>query len=188
MTQFDESHLRFEFGESWTVLRYEDSSGFRSISVLSGELSDRNTRRMQGTKAVDFVGVREGVLFLIEVKNFEGHERETRVRLEREFDLEIGLKVRDSLAGLVGAARSGTLAEPLAKAIAKVANDGQRVHVVAWVERDDPPERKRWMSIGDDPVEDRIKKKLRWLKPKVLLCNREHSGLVDVVVSRMARA
>ncbi len=186
MTRLDESRLRFEFGESWTVLRYEDSSGFRSISVLTGELSEGDTRRTHGTKAVDFVAVREGLLFLIEVKNFEGHERETRVRLERELDLEIGLKVRDSLAGLVGAARSGTLAEPLARSIAKVANDGQGVRVVGWIERDDPPAMKRWMSIGDDPLEDRIKKKLRWLKPKVLLCNRERSGLIDVVVTRLA--
>ncbi|MBI5543158.1 MAG: hypothetical protein HY901_04675 [Deltaproteobacteria bacterium] len=187
MIQLDESRLRFEFGESWMVVRYDKSSSFRSISVLNGELWDGDAPRNQGTKAVDFVAVREGALFLIEVKNFEGHERGTRLRLERELDLEIGLKVRDTVAGLVGGVRSGMLPEPLASAVARVADDGQKVHVVGWIERDDPPPSKRWMTIGDDPVEDRIKQRLRWLKPKVLLCSRERPGLVDVDVTRLAR-
>jgi len=62
----------------------------------------------EGTKAVDFVGVRGGSLFFFEVKDFRGYRIENTRRQREELPLEIGLKVRDSLAGVAGAyARTG---------------------------------------------------------------------------------
>ena len=186
MIQLDESRLRFQFGDSWTVLRYDASSSYRSIAVLSGALYEKSETQNHGTRAVDFVAVRQDEIYFIEVKNFEGHERQTRARLEKDLDLEVGLKVRDTLAGLVGAVRRNKdLPEPLLVALGRIASDEQRVNVIAWIERHDPPQTKRWMSIGDALLEDRIKKRLRWLNAKVLVTNSQ-APLRDIEVTRLS--
>ncbi|HVK68188.1 MAG TPA: hypothetical protein VM694_27205, partial [Polyangium sp.] len=123
MKTLDVERIRFLFGESWTVVeKWDDSRLYRE-----------GIHELDGTKAVDIVGVRNGDLYLIEVKDFRGHAIETKRRQPSELPLAIGCKVRDTLAGLIGASRQS--GEPWVETCAKLLLDGKRrIYVIAWFE------------------------------------------------------
>lgn len=178
----EESRLRFEFGGSWQVFRYDSCSCQRAVNVLQGELDGK----AEGTKAVDFVAAHENELYLFEVKNLRDFERATRGRLEKEIHLELGLKVRDTLAGLIGGVRCGKeMPEAVRDLVRGIADSSRSIRVVVWIERDDPPGYKRWLSIADDQIEDRIKAKLKWLHARVAIWNTESPPLPDLVVKAL---
>lgn len=63
---FNESRLRFSFGDSWQVFQYDACSFFKNQVEPA----------LKKTTAVDFVGLRGTLVFLLEVKNF-GSSRST---------------------------------------------------------------------------------------------------------------
>ena len=95
---FDEEHLRFRFDDSWFVIKYDEHRDYRE-----------RIERLDETKAVDFVAVQaDSRLYLIEVKDFRGHRIENQERLrESELGIEVGQKVRDTIAGIVAAYHRG---------------------------------------------------------------------------------
>ena len=102
--------LRFTFGDSWTVaFKYDDSRFYRSgPERLKGELEERSNNESkivsQATRAVDVIGLhQEDGLLLLEAKDFRGHRIENKNRLHRQIILEVALKTRDTVAGLLGA-------------------------------------------------------------------------------------
>ena len=55
MKGIDVERIRFEFGDSWTIVeKWDDADVFRN-----------GIQRLSGSKAVDLVGVREGCLYLM---------------------------------------------------------------------------------------------------------------------------
>ena len=97
---FEEGHLRFRFDDSWYAIKYDEHPDYRE-----------RIERLDGTKAVDFVAVhRDSQLFLIEVKDFRGHRIENQPRLrEGELAIEVGQKVRDTVAGIARPTIEGTM-------------------------------------------------------------------------------
>ena len=182
----DVERIRFSFGESWTVAeKWDDSRLFRDgICKLNGAVLDEETGEpgQVGTKAVDIVGVRDGDLYLIEVKDFRGHAIETKKRQPSELPLTIGCKVRDTVAGLVGASRQGR--EPWVEACAKLLLDGKRrVYVIAWIE--DPPLRAaepiKKRTVWQMERAARLKQRLSWLTARVAVASHfDPAGLRDV--------
>jgi hypothetical protein len=190
---FDENKLRFRFGERWHVDKWDKCDTYTGgVGKLCGELTDTNgALRTEGTKAVDFVGVLdEQKLYLFEVKDFRGHQIENRKRQVRELPLEIGLKVRDTLAGLTGAyARTGGTGwiELCGQVLA---GRKHQVYVVAWLadDRVRPAEPRGKRAAYDSVRRAQIQQKLAWLTPRVCVEDPLEPGVPDVSVENLPGA
>lgn len=122
-----ESRVRLRFtGEEH--IKWDDHLGFRA-----------GVHRLQDTKAVDFlVGLLDGRLGLIEVKDFRGHRIETQDRIRsHELAEEVAAKVRDSFAGSFWASSrehdNGEIARLTLRASRR---DTEKPIVVLWLEDD----------------------------------------------------
>lgn len=191
---FDEENLRFRFGDRWQVEKWDTCAVYTGgVGKLSGELTDKKqgTLRREGTKAVDFVGILdEEKLFLFEVKDFRGHHLENKSRQVNELPLEIGLKVRDTLAGLTGAyARTGGAAW-VEQYGGLLLGRQHQVHVVAWIADDRlrPMEPRGKRAARDSERYAKIKQKLAWLTPRVRVEDPFELGVPDVSVENLAGA
>lgn len=178
MTTIVEGRLVFKFGPSWNVEKYDEQNVHaKGIQVVQGPVRCANkhcTRRGDnascpschyelgvGTKAVDFVAIRNGDPYLIEVKDFRGYRIENKGRLRDDLAVEVAFKVRDTLAGLLGAVNTDdrTVWEPLVAPMLRRAPK-----VVLWLERDcggleKPGDGARRAAA----LQDELKRLLRWL-------------------------
>ncbi len=193
MKTIDEGRIRFGFGERWHVERWDTSTVYaRGIGKLSGALTEANGDvRPEGTKAVDFVGVLDdAAVYFFEVKDFRGHRIENKRRQLAELPLEIGLKARDTLAGLTGA-YAKTDAPAWVEHHGKVlASRRQQVRVVAWIV-DDPPgvrEPRGLRAAHDSERTKRIQQKLGWLTARVLVEDPFESSVPDVTAESLQGA
>jgi hypothetical protein len=154
-----EGNLKVTFDETWQCAKWDDCPSYR-----------HGIGRLQGSDGVDFLGVRAGCLYLIEVKNYREYRIENRGKHEN-LPQVITVKVRDTIAGVVGASimkKSDGFARECTKAIGET-RDEQRIRVVAWIIED-----------NDLPPKDRIRAgvrrktlvaQLRWLTTKVVDAN-----------------
>ncbi len=156
---FEEGHLRFQFGDSWFVIKYDEHSDYREW-----------IERLDGTKAVDFVAIqRDSQLFLIEVKDFRGHRIENQPRLrEGELALEVGQKVRDTVAGIVAAYHRGN-DEDWGRAVRRMGCRESPVRVILWLEQDLPPGSRGRRHNQASVLTDALRRKLQWLTPRILV-------------------
>jgi hypothetical protein len=170
VTTIVEGHLELEFDDTWVVVKWDDHRAFRAgIGTLCGPISGAGKQRDEGTKAVDILGVREARLYLIELKDFRGHRIESKQRQIDELPLEIGLKVRDSLAGMIGAAIFAD--EPTSPFVLGLTCLGRLVQprVVALITEDANP---AWnhpgkrAAVAHERLQN-LKRRLRWLTTKV---------------------
>jgi hypothetical protein len=172
MTRFEEESLAFDFGERWQVTKYDATEDYRHRLEI-----------INGTKAVDFVGVLDGrKLYLIEVKDFRTFRIENKTRLQSG---ELAQKVRDSVAGLIGFYR--TKPETWQHYGELLRNINKPVKVVLWLEHDlpaHPIQRKKALASVQANL---FKQKLTWLTSRVLVCSLEREGLIDVTVSNLSR-
>jgi hypothetical protein len=170
MPEFIEGNLRFEFDERWTVQKYDGHRDYRE-----------KIERLEGTKAVDFVGLLDGnILYWIEVKDFRGHRIENRPRLAGgDLMIEVAQKVRDSIAGVVGAYRNSSepvLWRPLAQALV---SPRKRLKVLLWLEEDAPP-RPRGREQNRAQVLGRLLKvRMAWLTGRVFVCGQRLGGHLE---------
>ena len=179
MTVIDVERIRFEFGASWTIVeKWDNTDAFR-----------HGVCKLQDSKAVDIVGVRDGDLYLIEVKDYRGYAIESKARQSNELPLVMGCKVRDTIAGLVGASRM--VPTPwLDTCAGLLLEKKQRVYVVAWVAdpavRPSEPLQKRdtWMKTRRDGV----KQRLSWLTSYVQVENPFNGRVGDVVAQNLPGA
>lgn len=167
--RFDEEGVRFDFGPSWDVEKYDASTAYR-----------KGLERLNGSRAVDFVAaLADKSLTLIEVKDYRGH----RGRRPRDGELTdvVATKVRDSVAGLIGAHRNASKPARWEPYITLLVNRNRDVRVVLWMDEDAPgtattPARHRQVRrqrnrTGAQATGNVLKKKLRWLTTKVFLTN-----------------
>jgi len=85
----DEGNLSFTFKHVAFAEKYDDWRYYRN----------QYNHACGGSKAVDFLVVKTGEVWLIEVKDFRQHRRTKAIDLADE----VALKVRDTMAGLVSA-------------------------------------------------------------------------------------
>lgn len=172
MIVIDEGKLSFGFDPTaWVALKWDAHAAYRhGIGKLSGELSDPATlsKRPEGTKAVDIIARDAQALYFIEVKDFRGSTAENAYRQESELPLEVGLKVRDTLAGLVGARETGHHASTLGPFVDALS---QRLplRVVAWIAEDAPATAttRRKRSAVDSTRSTQLQRRLQWLTEHV---------------------
>lgn len=169
--------IRFDFDDSWQVEKWDDSPWYRrGIHLLQGELTvlvnGEQKKRPEGTKAVDLLGLREEVPYLIEVKDFRGFRIENKYR-QQELPLEIGLKARDTIAGVAGLVSLGNPPE-LPKRWLRTVKDGDRqIHVVAGIAEDlaTPGEHAYKRNIREQARQSVLEQRLAWLTSRVWIAN-----------------
>jgi hypothetical protein len=158
--------IQFDFEDSWLVAKWDDSPWYRGgIHRLQGRLEDRP----QGTKAADLLGLREEVPYLIEVKDFRGSSIENKRRQVRELPLEIGLKARDTIAGVAGLVSLGNPPELPERWLRAVRDGARPIHVVAWVAEDltRPGELAHKRAAREQERLSVLKQRLAWLTRRV---------------------
>lgn len=163
---FREEDLDFTFNADWNVCSHWDQEAVYS------DLKDQ----VSGSAGVDFVALRPGALYLIEVKDYRTFEKDdsTREKLADDgrplADIVAG-KVRDTVAGLVGAARNGQV--PAWK-VCLGALVTRKLWVVLWIEHADvnPVLVKRAKAGAGVSILPQLKKRCRWLTPHVTVCSR----------------
>lgn len=172
-----EDYLEFDFDESWKVFRFDEHPYYR-----------KQMEKVDETKAIDFLGIFDDQLFLIEVKDFRGHRIETRERLlTGELCIEIAQKVRDSLACIIGAHRNSNEIEHWRPYAEILCNPEKSIKVVVWLETDSPPsnlhQRQRFRNSVSTNT---FKRKLKWLTSRVLVCSINSTGLPDLEVRSLS--
>lgn len=198
-TSLDVEKQRFVFGNSWTVaFKYDDSDFYRKgPERLKGELRERSEVNgvavekvvPQSTRAVDVMAYREDSgLLLMEAKDFRGYRIANKHRFKSsEVALEVALKARDTIAGLVGALRLSESKFP-ADALRNTLKKNERVTVILWLEDDD---------LGDDQrshqqlntLNQTLKTKLAWLNVRTfVLSSRAKNWLPDLTVTNLPGA
>ncbi|MGC1376523.1 MAG: hypothetical protein WA821_09875 [Anaerolineales bacterium] len=171
----EDQHFSFD-DTKWVVLKYDDETAYRE-----------RIHKLSGTAAVDFVGAHSGNLYLIEVKDFREYRIENQKRLTSgELAIESGQKVRDTIAGIIGAYRTSDSQkwDGFAKTLIAI---NKVVKVVVWVEYDLPSydkARKKVLAFIQTNV---YKQKLSWLTSQVLIANQANNAVPDLVVRNLPR-
>ncbi len=174
-----ESRLEFEFEEDWRVFQFDKHRDYR----------EHIQKQVQGTDAIDFLGIYANTVYLIEVKNFRNHRLENQQKLLKgHLHEKVGQKVRDSVACIVGAARNSSEPEFWRPFLQMLCDSRKVVKVVLWLEYDLPPRRPTQDKVRASVRTQEFKKKLKWLTSKVLVCNLEDGVLPDVRVSNLPGA
>lgn len=182
---FVEGDLVFAFDGSWSVVRkWDDAAAYRALRD-----------EVPGSHGVDFVAVREeprGV-YLIEVKDYRAVEgqKSTRDKLDEDgapLAVIVAEKVRDTVAGLIGAARGGRDDDWTS---ARQELD-RTIWVVLWAEhagiQAGPKVRERRESIAAGTLLKTIRRRCRWLHANFLVCSRTGECLPGLRVTSVANA
>jgi hypothetical protein len=162
--------IQFDFEDSWLVAKWDDSPWYRDgIQRLQGEVDGRS----EGTKAVDLLGLREEIPYLIEVKDFRGFAIENKQRQLGELPLEIGLKARDTVAGIAGLVALGERDDLPMRWLRAVRESTRPVHVVAWVAEDlaRPGELAHKRAAREQVRRSALQQRLAWLTRRVSVTN-----------------
>lgn len=163
MSVLDEQKLRFAFDDQqWSVVKYDEHRDYR----------DR-IESLNGTRAVDFIGLQEdgeSVLYWIEVKDFRGYRIQNKSRLsDGELAVEVGTKVRDSLAGVMGAYCSSGNSHEWRPFVKSMWQRNAPIRVLLWLEEDPmpgPPARRQNAAQVQTSL---LKQKLRWFTARALV-------------------
>ena len=182
---YTQGDLEFTFGATRAVvLKWDDTAAYRNALH----------HQVEGSRAVDFVGLRGRDLYLVEVKDYRGSERTpTTRRTLRDGGTglvdTVAVKVRDTVAGIVGAARLGRATEAAALARSLV-DAGAPLWVILWLEHAAtlPNVKPSVQALRDKArggVEtDRLQAALRWLGAHTLICARADQARVPGIAVR----
>jgi hypothetical protein len=167
MTHIDEGRLRFTFDDNWSVERYD---GDGDVTDGGHSFYRNQVSRLPDTKAVDFIGILElegG--YLIEVKDFRGYRIPNKRRLKSdELALEVAHKVRDTVAGLVGAWRNESNSTTLSNTGQLLFHKTKILRIVLWLEDDVSVDRGTWRERLNT-LTTRIQGYLGWLTRRVIV-------------------
>ncbi len=122
-------------------------------------------------------------------EDYRGYPVETKKTQPRDLPLVIGCKVRDTVAGLVGASRSRD--DPWVGTCARLLVERKRrVYVIAWVADPAlrPAESLQKRSVWQKERSDRLKQRLAWLTPYVTVASPFDGPVGDVAAQSLAGA
>jgi hypothetical protein len=163
VTPIRERALEFSFEQPWAVaVKWDETSAYR----------ERIGRDIQGTDAVDIVAVANSRLLFVEIKDYRWPTATPNL-FGRDLIAKVAEKVRDTIAGVCGAARTagdGTVSSADWERIAgAVANPKMSLFVVLWLEPGSywpsPSARKTALST----LNQHLKTSLRWLTNRVFV-------------------
>ncbi|MBL9102391.1 MAG: hypothetical protein JNL82_15605 [Myxococcales bacterium] len=176
---FREGDLDFAFDASWTLVsKWDDAASYR-----------KGVGQVEGTTAVDFIGLRADELFFLEVKDYRASERTppTRQVLRdggSNLVTVVASKLRDSVAGIVGAGRLDRDSDTTTL-LRHLADTNTRVWAILWIEHAAtlPGVKPRVQNLRNRArggVElDRLQAAVRWLGARALICSRDDRVHID---------
>lgn len=161
-TVITEGDFSFEFDDTWIPVRYDQHRDYvKKIGTLPQ------------TKAVDIIAVRRSSgrpLFFIEITDLRGWRVANKDHLASgELAIEVAQKVRDTVAGLVGAWRNSSDLESWRQSGDALFDRNRRIQVVLFLEQDLPQTPRERRFSQQDVLTQQIKGRLRWLTTKVLV-------------------
>lgn len=167
--KINESRLKFSFDSNYwqQVIQFDTHADYINMS-----------KHLGGTKAIDFLGVSDDRVLLMEVKNYTGYTHNHKEKFENPSLIAniIAQKVRDSLPCIVGSQRTSRTSKIFWKDILnKIQNPETKINVVFWFEHDyratNSPQKQtvknKRQKIGKGSLRTKLKQKLRWLTPNV---------------------
>ncbi len=166
-----EGKIEFDFDDKiWKkVIKYDESTDFKKIEKLNG------------TKAVDFAGLCNSDMVFIEVKNYRGVRIEKKEILKTgEIEDEIATKVKDTIAGIVGAARNSTHQKHLfSEYLSSIINSKNQVKMVFWIEEDlntmtNTTFKKRIKARKNNHIK-LLRTRLNWLTQKIFVADKQNN-------------
>ncbi len=154
-----EGDLDFEYDdERWSLKRWDHPN----VAYKNGIM------RLQETGAVDFVGLHnKRDLYLFEVKDYRGHRRMKPQPLWQEF----GCKVRDTIAGLIGACRQDHHQDEWFPFVEALSRPRSTIFAILWAEA--PPE-------GIAATQEGLRSRLKWLRCQAHVVNSKHQGRIRI--------
>ena len=166
---FVEGNQLFYFGDGWTaVTRWDEDDAYRE-----------GLEKVDGSKAVDFVGVLRGQLVIMEMKDYRGRTREKDDALRVEFHS----KVRDTVAALVGEYRteSHRRCKPFVDALL---DRQKKVQICLWLEEDRQSDlldasgsrrkaRRQRRRVAQNTRTQQSKQYVKWLHAGTITTNRD---------------
>jgi len=160
MTILKEKKLEFTFDDSWIVLKYDEQSDYLN-----------KIKRLNSTKAVDFIGVFQGEndevdQYFIEVKDFTAYEIENKKKKET-LPLEVALKVRDTAAGLVGISKTTSTPDKWNEHLQQLFKAESSLKVILFVKNLRHSGRPGRKQNHLQTIAKNIKANLKWLTTKV---------------------
>lgn len=166
--EIEESRMNFIF-ETEDVVKFDEVKFF-----------NQKYQNLKDSKGVDFLVNYDDTLWFIEVKNFEGYERENRDRLKlrnkdvESLEIEIASKVRSTVACLVGAKNMEDLIlqkyfDQMNRAIS---NNINKLKVVLILEGN-IGRNERETKVKFQQIKTSIKSYLNWLGVEVFVENSE---------------
>lgn len=174
-----EGKLEFDFDEDvWKqLIKFDEHPDYTKIKNLVPE-----------TRGADFTGIlRNDTFVAIEVKDFRGAAIGEKER-DEPMEIEIAKKIVGTLATVIASARASNQQPELWQDYAELILDTDKgVSIILWYEADPLPiHQKRQLQYRSN-LQAKLKSKLGWLKPKVLVCdlqNYNSTGLGLQVISR----
>ncbi len=180
MTTLREGKLEFSFDESWTVLKYDDQPEYRN-----------KIEKLDGTKAVDFIGIystTEPLQYFLEIKDFTGYETENKRRINSDLALEFALKVRDTVAGLVGVSKTSSEPEKWQEHLQLLFKNDSSLKVILFVKGMPTFGRPGSSKNQADVLTNAIKGKLKWLTSRVQVVDSlQNLERIGVSVKQLSR-
>ncbi|MGL4611258.1 MAG: hypothetical protein ACRCYY_16555 [Trueperaceae bacterium] len=173
---FEEGYLHFEFDDGhWQILKFDKDVDYEKMM-----------QALSSTKAVDFVGILEKNCYFIEVKDFRGYTTNNKQRLLTDnLAVEVGQKVKDSIACILGSCRMSSQSERwqvFVQALLK-----KDIKVILWLEHDlhqKAIDRNKARASVEGNV---LKTKLRWLTTKVAVIDKKTSNLPHLKVTNLPK-
>lgn len=178
----EESDLKFEFDESISAIKFDDTEFYRQFF-----------NKMPGSKGIDIIADSKNFLQFIEIKNCKGNETENvwrtsvdnrrasavhgEIESKESYDVEVAKKVCSTIACLQGSRTKSEMTEKAKKLQifweglndARILKDKKKIYVILFLEgnfsENGPKSRSKQMimkSLGDS-----ISKKLSWLNCNV---------------------
>jgi len=167
-TNIFESDFCFSFSDQWQVIKFDHHPVIEEVGKVIEKL-----------KRVDFMGVHQATLYVIEVKNFSGHlpENENKIKGSKHkiFAIDLAQKCLDSLVWALYLGKHSH--RPEFEQFGNLIENGRNhVKYVVWIELDYPVQ---------DPVTAKVLKAnfsflLNVLKTKIQLVDQINS--IDVLI------
>lgn len=160
--QILEKDQLFEFDENWApVLKWDRHPAYQY-----------GIQDLDGSKAVDVIGVYRDSIYFIEIRDLRRHDHTKDLSLWTEFEL----KVRNTVAGLVGAGRREQYAQDCAPLVRKLLKPCE-LKLVFWIEM--PPAAgklkvlKKRHEVAAGTAMKRVVEYVKWLDARVINVSRE---------------
>jgi hypothetical protein len=163
MSTFVEGRLEFTFpSPPWNARKWDAEPAYR-----------HGVGRLRDSKAADFVAEQASCLLVMEVKDFRHHRIENKLRLkDNELAIEVAQKVRDTIAGLVGAQHRSQDGDSWISFVAAATDPKRPIHAVLWLEQDAPPKSSAGARAqAHNALQQELKRQLRWLTTRVLVAS-----------------